>query len=507
MRGTTLPDLLASAVRGARDDAALTHREGSLTYGELALWVERCAAVLAKSGIAPGERVALLALNTPAALVWTFAVAHVGAVLVPLNWRLSPRELATVTEHADIQLLLAEPELLGLAQEATSRPVLEIASDGSAPGGAEAQPAPLAVQVDEQDAAHLYYTSGTTGDPKGVVLTHRNVCTHALFAVAELSLTRADTWAHIAPMFHLADAWATLAITAVGGRHVFLERFEEGAALDLFESERVTLTNLVPAMLNLMVEHAGADASRFPDLRVVLSGGAPIAPRVVRRITERLGAPYLQTYGMTETSPYLTLSRLSGAQERLPEEQRFALSARTGRPFMGVALEVVNEAGQPVARDDVEVGEIRVSGPTVTPGYLDNPAATAAALRDGWLYTGDLATIDASGSVQIVDRKKDMILSGGECVYSTEVEAVLYEHPSVLEAAAYGEPDERWGERVCCAVRLRAGAELDARALIEFCRASLAGYKCPKEVRFVDQLPRTGSGKIAKRLLRGTGRA
>ncbi len=507
MRGTTLPNLLETALRGAADDVAVAHGGRSLTYAEMAQEVARCAAVLQKRGIAQGERVALLAHNTPAALVWTFAVAHVGAVLVPLNWRLAPRELATVTEHANVQLLLVEPELLELAERATSRPRLTIAPDGSAPDGSAPGPAAPAVQVDENDAAHLYYTSGTTGDPKGVVLTHRNVCTHALFAIAELGLSRADTWAHIAPMFHLADAWATLALTAVGGRHVFLERFEQGAALDLFERERVTLTNLVPAMLNLMVEHAGADAARFPHLRVVLSGGAPIAPRVVRRITERLGAPYLQTYGMTETSPYLTLSRLSAAQEQLPEEQRFALSARTGRPFMGVALEVVDEAGEPVACDDTAVGEIRVSGPTVTPGYLDNPAATAAALRDGWLYTGDLATIDASGSVQIVDRKKDMILSGAESVYSTEVEAVLFEHPSVLEAAVYGEPDERWGEQVCCAIVLRPGAELGADALIGFCRERIARYKCPRSVRFLEQLPRTGSGKIAKRLLRGGGGA
>jgi acyl-CoA synthetase (AMP-forming)/AMP-acid ligase II len=210
----------------------------------------------------------------------------------------------------------------------------------------------------------------------------------------------------------------------------------------------------------------------------------------------------VQTYGMTETSPYLTMSLLSADQRSLPAEERLRLAARTGRAVFGVELEVVDREGRSVPRDDRAVGEIRVRGETVTQGYWQRPEATREALREGWLYTGDLATWDARGSVRIVDRSKDMILSGGENVYSTEVEAALYEHPAVLEAAAYGAPDEIWGERVCAAIVLRPGASASANELTEFCRTRLAGYKIPRAWRFLDALPRTGSGKIAKRLLR-----
>jgi fatty-acyl-CoA synthase len=303
-------------------------------------------------------------------------------------------------------------------------------------------------------------------------------------------------------MFHLADAWATFAITLVGGVHVFLPRFDAGRALDLLESERVTLSNLVPTMLGEMVALPGAGERDWSALRLVLSGGAPIAPETVARIRETFSSEYVQTYGMTETSPYLTLSRLTRAQAELPRDERLRLSARTGRPFLGVELEVVDEQGRRVPCDDATVGEIRVRGVTVTRGYWRRPDATAEAIREGWLYTGDLATVDRHGFVEIRDRKKDMILSGGENVYSIEVENALYSHPEVLEAAAFGRPDPKWGERVCAAVVLREGANVDAQALLEHCRAGLAGFKLPREIEFHARLPRTGSGKLAKRLLR-----
>jgi len=214
------------------------------------------------------------------------------------------------------------------------------------------------------------------------------------------------------------------------------------------------------------------------------------------------GGEYVQTYGMTETSPYLTLSLLAPHLRALPPDQQFRYRARTGRPFCTVDLRVVGEDGRDVPADDRTVGEIRVRGPSVTPGYWEDPAATAEAFVDGWLCTGDLAVIDGEGYVDIVDRKKDMILSGGENVYSTEVENALYEHPAVLEAAVFGVPDERWGEAVAAAVVLRDGAAVDADALIDHCKQQLARYKAPKRVWFLDELPKTGSGKITKAALR-----
>jgi acyl-CoA synthetase (AMP-forming)/AMP-acid ligase II len=235
----------------------------------------------------------------------------------------------------------------------------------------------------------------------------------------------------------------------------------------------------------------------------MLSGGASIAPDVVRRILATFRCDYVQTYGMTETSPYLTLSLLSDELRRLPPEQQLAWKCKTGRSFHGVQLQVVDDAGAPVAADGVAVGEIRVKGATVTPGYWQNPQATAAAFdRDGFLRTGDLATIDAHGYVDIVDRKKDVIKTGGESVYSIEVENVLYAHAAVLECAVFGLPDATWGERVCAAIVLRPGARATGEELIAFCRARIAHYKAPANVRFLEALPRTGSGKITKRALR-----
>lgn len=357
-----------------------------------------------------------------------------------------------------------------------------------------------------QDAvAQLYFTSGTTGAPKGVQLTHENVVSHARAAIAELELAPSDVWAHVAPMFHLADAWATLAITAVGGTHATLPKFEARAALELFARERVTITNLVPTMLNLVVRHPDARAFDLSSFRLVLSGGAAIAPGLVRETLDLFGCAYAQTYGMTETSPYLTISLLKDALRALPPEERFRYVCKTGRAFAGVDLRVVGDDGRDVPADERTVGEIRVRGASVTPGYFEDEAATREAFEDGWLKTGDLAVIDAHGYVTVVDRAKDVIKTGGEAVYSTEVEAVLAEHPAVLEVAVYGTPDPLWGESVRAAVVVRPGRSVGAEELVAHCRASLAGFKVPRAIAFLADLPRTGSGKIAKRMLRERG--
>lgn len=494
-------DFLANAAAGPAVPGAVRQGDRHLDYAAVEQLARVLAGALVAHGVRPGDRVGCLLHNDVDYLVAYFGAAAAGAILTPLNTRLSAGEQRTILAHAGGRLLLHDAAHAARAAElAAGRAAGALGVAGAlAAGQPLADPLPLA-QADEP--AHLYYTSGTTGTPKGVVLTHRNVCTHALAAVQELDLGPTDTWAHIAPMFHLADAWATFAITAVRGAHVFLPQFTSGAALDLLAHERVTITNLVPTMLNLMVKAPGA-AERDYALRVMLSGGAPIAPEVVRAILATFRCDYVQTYGMTETSPYLTLSLLTPALRRLPPEQQLRMKCKTGRPFSGVTLQVVDDDGRPVPADERTVGEIRVRGATVTPGYWQDPAATAAAFdRDGFLRTGDLATIDAHGYVDIVDRKKDVIKTGGEAVYSVEVEHVLYAHPAVLECAVFGVPDPTWGERVVAAVVLRPGATAAAAALIEFVRDRIAHYKAPKEVRFRDALPRTGSGKIMKKALR-----
>ncbi len=489
-----------------------------LSYAEFAARARGLVCEMRASGLRAGERVAVLDLNTASFLEAYLAAAGCAAALVPLNVRLAPTELAWILRDSGARLLLAHSELGALVRAALAEPtaverVLWSGPHASAvarPGeglydDAVARPAAdfVPALVRPEDLAQLYYTSGTTGRPKGVMLTHRNVVTHALAAIAELSLCERDVWGHFAPLFHLADAWATFAITWVGGTHVCVPRFEEGAVLDAIERERVTITNLVPTMLNRLVHAPDAGRRNFGSLRRMLSGGAPIAPELVRRVMEVFGCEYVQTYGMTETSPYLTLSLLTEELSRLSPEQQFAARAKTGRPFLAVELAVVDEQGRPVANDGRSVGEILARGETVTPGYWNRPEETAAAFTpERWLRTGDLATIDAHGYLDIVDRKKDVILTGGETVYSTEVEHRLAQHPAVLESAVFGAPDPQWGESVRAAVVLRPGQSTTEGELAQFCRQHLGGFKVPRRIEFLPELPRTGSGKVRKQALR-----
>jgi acyl-CoA synthetase (AMP-forming)/AMP-acid ligase II len=328
------------------------------------------------------------------------------------------------------------------------------------------------------------------------------VYAHALSTIAELHLSDEDVWLHAAPMFHLADAWATWAITWVGATHSFVKEFDPKDVLETIQRERVTISNMIPVMLNMLVNYPEVDTYDVSSLRVILSGGAPIAPEVVRKIMETFECDYIQTYGMTETSPYLTMSILKDHLKQLPENEQFKYKAATGRAVLGIGLRVVDEKGHEIKHDGKEVGEIVVKGDAVTRGYWGLPEETEKAIRDGWLYTGDLAVIDEEGYVNIVDRKKDMIVTGGENVYSTEVENVLYMHPAVLEAAVVGVPDPKWGEAVKAIVVLKKGHEATEEEIIAFCRENIAHYKAPKSVDLINELPKTGSGKIYKKGLR-----
>ncbi len=510
--------LLEDAARSRPDRTAVVDGGRAFTYGELRARAAALAAFFREQGLEEGDRVSILAWNGHAYLEAYFAAAGAGLVLNPLNVRLSARELVEIVKDCGARWLIVQAgfeQAVGkLADETTLEGVLWIGA------GATEQDHDGNVLEDEvaerldsastfvpstrggDDVAHLYYTSGTTGVAKGVVLTHRNVLVHAQGTVDELGLSERDTWAHVAPLFHLADAWATFAITQVGGKHVTLPRFETRAALDLLARERVTITNLVPTMLNLMVKDATAKDRDWTALRAILSGGAPIAPHVVRSIVSTFGCDYVQTYGMTETSPFLTMSLLKEHLRALPPDEQLAFKCKTGRAFATVRLRITDREGRDVPADETTVGEIRVQGATVTPGYWNRPAETAAAFRDGWLLTGDLAVIDREGYVTIVDRAKDMILCGGETVYSTEVEHALYAHEAVLEAAVFGVPDDTFGESVRAAVVLRPERIVSRDELIAFCRGRLAAFKCPRAVDFVAELPKTGSGKIQKRALR-----
>ena len=467
--------------RVAVEDGALR-----LTWSELRA---RALGLAAELDLARGERVAYLGRNCAAFLEAYFACAAAGTILVPLNTRATRSELEAILERARPRVLIHDADRSDLPEG----PARCVAGSWN-PGRFE----PVSACAD--DAAQLYFTSGTTGRPKGVILTHGNVVSHALAASSELDLLDDDVWGHVAPLFHLADAWAVFAITLVGGRHVIAPRFDAREVLDLLVERGVTLTNLVPTMIVRLVAEAEARGVGEHHLRLLLSGGAPIAPDTVRRLLAAFGCEYAQTYGLTETSPFLTLGLLRPHHYQLGPEERLARRCKTGRPFETVELEVVDEEGRRVPADGRSVGEIRARGTTVSPGYWEDPEETARAFRDGWFHTGDLATVDEEGYLDIVDRKKDMILTGGECVYSIEVEKVLMEHPAVLEAAVYALPDPEWGERVQAAV-VPAGP-VEADELLAHCRERLAGYKCPRGIELRDALPRTGSGKLCKAALR-----
>ena len=535
--------LLERAAEEFGERTAIAGPNENLDYLALAARARALGGFFQARGLVQGDRVAILADNVPEYLETYFAVAGVGLVLNPLSTRLAARELGAILSDSGARWLIASGALREL--------VRAIRADGGLDGGLDGVIWIDGDWIDEdwidedcgdedcgdedcgdvawsaahdegashfqarlsgpEEPAQLYYTSGTTGRAKGVVLTHRNVCRHAENAADELELTERDVWGHFAPLFHLADAWATFAITAVGGAHVSVARFDAAAVVAAVQRHGVTLTNLVPTMLIRLLEHLRAAPELLPSLRLVLSGGAPIAPSMVGEIQEAFGCEYAQTYGMTETSPYLTISRpervaggrgCATAESVVNHEKALRQRARTGRPFRGVDLEVVDESGARVRPDDEQVGEIRVRGETVSPGYWKRPDETARAFVDGWLYTGDLAVVDALGWVNIVDRKKDMIVTGGENVYSVEVEHVLHEHASVSQVAAFGLPDVEWGERVCAAVVLAPGASGSFDELVRHCRESLAGYKVPRELHFVDELPTTGSGKVHKPSLR-----
>jgi acyl-CoA synthetase (AMP-forming)/AMP-acid ligase II len=489
-------------------------------YQLMTVWASRIRSLanfLRRQGIGRGDRISILDVNSLAFFEAYYAAAGLGAILNPINYRLSVRELTFILNDAGSRWLLASPHLSGQVNEINNEKTplegilwldrkseidtgIEQAEYGDALGEADTF---SPVDIGFEAPAHLYYTSGTTGKPKGVVLTHHNVCRHAEAAVEELEINAADVWGHIAPMFHLADAWAVFAFTLAGSRHLILPTFDAAAALELIEAEKMTISNLIPTMLNLMVNRPDIHEYDLSSLRVILSSGAPIAPEVVLKIVEKFRCDYVQTYGMTETSPYLALSVLNRHLKQLPADQQLAYKARTGRPFKTIDMRVMRDDGQhEVEANDEEVGEIWVRGETVMPGYWNLPEETLEAFTDGWFRTGDLAVIDQEGYVNIVDRKKDMIISGGENIYSIEVESVLYEHPKVMEAAVIGVPDDIWGEMVHAYVVLKPGAHADEVELLEFCREMLTTFKVPQSIEFLSALPKTGSGKIFKKALK-----
>lgn len=482
-----------------------------ITYGEFAARAHRLAHLLRDSyGVGSGDRVAYLCGNTLELLEAYYGVLLAGAVLTPLNIRLAPREAQFVLDDCGAALLVLHPDHAELGNRLTPKDLLVL--DDAYEAGLSMQPDTAADpgEIDEDAVCEIFYTSGSTGKPKGAMLTHRNLATHATDSALTLGLTHGDVILHTIPLFHV-NGWGTPHyVTMLGARHVMLPRFDAGEVLRLIDDERVTRLSLVPTTADALLDHADVERRDLSSLVQVTVGGAPPRPGMIATLEERLGCEVVCGYGLTEAAPQLTKAVNLRSHAQLPRERQVAKRSTTGLPNLGVDLRVLDDDDREVAWDGRAIGEICVRSNHVMEGYWNAPDATAAVLQRGWLRTGDLATVDDEGYVTIVDRRKDLIISGGENIASVEVEATLLEHPQVAEAAVVGMPDEQWGEvpRAFVVVRTELGSGADVRRrptpdeLIEWVRARLARFKAPKRVEIVDELPKGGTGKILKSELR-----
>ena len=507
-----LRDTLNHALKLYPNKTALIDGDTRYTYKQANERVRRLAAGLLSLGLKPGDNIGILANNSHRYWETYFVADIAGMPLAPLNIRLAPAELEFILNDGEIKALIIGPEYIQVYEAFKAGvPGLKhvILTEGELADSIDyesllAANAPLEGSVRdwaEDDMLNLCYTGGTTGLPKGVMLTQRNIVSNAQHAVLLGEFRESDTWLHVAPMFHLADAWACYAVTMVGGTHTFTPAFAPQSTLDIIQRNRVTKTIMVPTMINFLVNYPDTKNYDLSSLDLCLYGASPMPVDRLQAAVKMFGPKFVQAYGMTETSPLLTaMNKAWQAFDGSAEDTRRLSSC--GRQVPGVEVRVVDE----VTGVDVqpgEVGEIIARGPNVMAGYWKRPEETAKALRDGYMHTGDLATIDEDGFVYIVDRAKDMIISGGENIYTTEVENALYEHASVLEAAVIGIPDEKWGEAVLAVVVPREGATPTEQEIIEHCRTLIAGYKCPKRVVFQDTpLPKSGPGKILKTELR-----
>jgi fatty-acyl-CoA synthase len=486
------------------------------TYAQFAERVSRLAGALRKAGVQPGDRVAFLSTNCHRLLEAYYGVIEAGAVLLPLNIRLTPQELAYVLNDSGSRVLffhsyfaelverfrgsLASVEAFYTLDQAVARDWARAQNYEELLGDAVPHRAEI-MHVDEDALAELFYTSGTSAEPKGVMLTHRNIYLHALNAGLGLHAGEDAVELHTIPLFH-ANGWGVAHfLTLLGGKHVMIERFDPPEVFRLIEAERATSLSLVPAMATALVNCPERTKYNLSSLQRISIGGAASSSTLVREVEEKLGCRCYSGYGLTETSPVLSWSAMKPGINWKGEE-RYSGQAMTGYAFPGVELRVVDANDRDVPRDGQAIGEIIARSDGVMKGYYGQAEATAEVMRGGWFHTGDMATWNEDGYLLVVDRKKDIIVSGGENISSLEVEKAVLSHPAVMEAAIIPVPDEKWGEVPKALVVLRPGQKASKSELIEHCRARLAHYKCPRSVEFLEQLPRTGTGKVLKRELR-----
>ncbi len=498
-------------------NTAVIDGDCSWSYREYASRCRQLANLLRDLGAPPQARVAFLSFNTHHLLEAYYGTVLAGTIFLPLNIRLSAEDVAFILNDAQVDILFFHRAFLTILEEI--RPRLSsvrhfIALDqGEEPDWIHPESYNQLIsrqttaldfdfmKLDENAVAEIFYTSGTTSRPKGVMLTHRNLYLHALNLGMVLAGSDRDVQLHTIPLFHV-NGWGTpQTLTCLGGTHVMMRKFDCAGVLELIQKHQVTMFAVVPAMAIALLNHPGFDHYDVSSVRRISIGGAAANPSLVRAVEDAFGCECLTGYGLTETCPALTLSLIKESLQLDPDDV-YKVKAMTGYPLPGTELKIVDENDNDLPWDGVSEGEIVARGDGVMEGYWNRPEENATVMRGGWFHTGDTATINPQGYVMIVDRKKDIIISGGENISSIELENAVLEHPSVLECAVIPVPDTKWGEVPKVLVSLKPGRNVSEEEILTHCRARLAGFKMPKSVDFLDELPKGGTGKILKRILR-----
>jgi acyl-CoA synthetase (AMP-forming)/AMP-acid ligase II len=490
--------------------------EQRFTYTEFGERVGRLSGALRSAGVKSGDRVAFLSLNCHRLLEAYYGVLEAGAILLPLNIRLAAPELTYILNDSGATVLFLEQEFVGLVNS-FRQDLRTVRSFHQLDGTPQAEwlshqtyeqmlvtATPHREELmafDENAVAEMFYTSGTSASPKGVMLTHRNVYLHAMNLAVYHHTGYKDVLMHTIPLFH-ANGWgAAHTVTLVGGTHVMLPRFLPEEVFRLVAKEKVSALSLVPIMATALVNSPSRSKYDLSSVEWSVIGGAASSPTLMREVETTLGFKCFSGYGLTECSPSLATAELKPDIDCTAEE-RHVMQAMTGYAYPGSELRVVDAEDNDVPHDGVTMGEVIARSDGVMAGYWNQPEATEEALRGGWFHTGDMAVIAKNGYILIVDRKKDIIVSGGENISSLDVEKVLVSHPGVYEAAVIPVADQKWGEVPRAVVVAKPGANLSEAELIEFCRARIAHYKCPQSIEFCDSLPKTATGKVLKRELR-----
>lgn len=505
-----LTSIIRHAAQMNPNGKATIFKDRSQTWAQMLDRVARLASALQDLGMKTGDRVALLSLNSDRFIEYYYATVWGGGVMMPMNIRWAPAECAYALNDSGAEILLVDDAFAASAEDIKLQtPGLKtvvFCGDGETPAGmhnyedilAAADPAPDAGRGGD-DLAGIFYTGGTTGFPKGVMLSHKNFYVGGVSNVGEIHLKDGDVYLHAAPMFHIADVVLFTALTLVGGTHVIIPMFTPDATLEAIETHRPTHTLLVPVMLQMVMASDKMETTDTSSLELIAYGASPITEAALNRAFELFPTTrFLQAFGQTEMAPIVTVL---GRRHHVPGGSKPGILRSAGRATRVCEVRIVDENGKEVPRGDV--GQIAARSPTAMLGYWNNPKATAETIRDGWVMTGDAGYMDEDGFIYLMDRVKDMIVSGGENVYSAEVENAIGQHPAVATSAVIGIPSEEWGEAVHAIVILHSGAETDEEELKAHCHTLIAGYKCPRSIEFRQEpFPLSGANKVLKTELR-----